>query len=135
MIGIGKAVQTAALAKELSPKLSELKRATDGFETIFVKNLLSQMRKGIKEVSFGENPGGDIYQDMADQAFAESLSSTGMLGMGKMLYGSFAPKLLAEERQRMISDALRGESTLAAEKRWMLGIQSGKGIPNKEQKP
>lgn len=135
MNGIGKAVQIAALAHELEPQLNQLKKATDGFETIFVKNLLAQMRKGMKQISFGENPGGDIYQDMADQAFAESLSSRGVLGMGRMLYRDFAPKMLAEERQRMSSEVRRGESTLAPQKRWMLGMQTKATIPSKEHQP
>lgn len=113
-------VQTLGLLSDMQPKLKTLKRATDGFETLFVKNLLSEMRKGMKEVNLGgDKTGSDMYKDMMDQAIADKLSSKGSLGVGKILYKDFAPKVVAIERQQMIRAAHAG--TLPEGKGWVLG--------------
>lgn len=86
--------QGLKLGKEAQPELSKLKKATDAFETVFVKQLLTEMRKGIKKVSFGDQSGSEVYEDMMDQAVAESVSKGGSLGIGKMLYKEFEPQVL-----------------------------------------
>jgi Rod binding domain-containing protein len=108
MNGLDAAARAIGLVHELEPKLCDLKKATDGFETIFIKNLVGQMRKGVKQISLGENPGGDIYQDFADQALSESLSQKHVLGIGDMLFKSFSPKLVELERQRLTAEARSG---------------------------
>lgn len=91
--GIAKSMNLADGAK---PELAKLKKATDGFETMFVKKLLTEMRKGVKEVSFGDSTGSEVYQDLMDQAVAESVSKGGSLGIGKILYKQFAPQIIAQ---------------------------------------
>lgn len=76
------------------PKLAELKKATDGIESIFVKNLLSEMQKGTH--AFGESAGADIYQDLMNQAISESIGKRGTLGISQMLYKQLAPRMLAQ---------------------------------------
>jgi len=101
MTGIGQAVQAMGLENELKPELAKLKTATQGFEAVFAKKLLGEMRKGIKDSLGDKAPGSDMYKDMMDQTVADSIASKGALGIGKMLYTQYAPKLIAIERQNM----------------------------------
>ena len=74
-----------------------------GFEAVFAKKLLGEMRKGIKQVNLGGNSSGsEMYKDMMDQAVADSVSASGSLGIGKLLYKEYAPKMIAIEREQMI---------------------------------
>jgi flagellar protein FlgJ len=95
---IGRAIQ---LGERTAPKLKELKKATQSFEAVFLKKLFSTMREGVKHVKLGDSQGEDMYNDMFDQALAENATKTGSYGIGKMLYTSFAPKVVAMEELRM----------------------------------
>jgi flagellar protein FlgJ len=93
------AIKNVQVAKSAEPELAKLKKATDGFEAIFLKKLFSQMRAGIKETQFGDSPGKAIYEDMFDEAMANSASKSKTLGMGDMLYRQFSPRIVAQVRQ------------------------------------
>ena len=72
-------------------ELKKLEKASQDFEAIFVKGLLSQMRK----VSFSEESGamGDMAKDMMDQAVAESVSKSGSsIGIAKTIFMDMAMK-------------------------------------------
>lgn len=91
------AIPIAAAAKDLK----SLKKATQEFEAVFAKKLLSEMRKGVKETSFGDTLGKEIYQDMMDDTIAHTMAEQGSLGIGKILYQDFAPKIVAMRRQNL----------------------------------
>jgi Rod binding domain-containing protein len=97
------------LAQKAEPKLAELKKATQSFESVFLKKLFSTMREGVKHVKLGDSEGEDMYNDMFDQTLAESASKSGSYGIGSMLYKSFAPKVVAMEALK-----LRAEQAAAA---------------------
>jgi len=83
------------VAKIAEPKLKELKKATEGFEAIFMKKLFSQMKPkdtGLGGQSFGK----DIYEDMYTQALADNAAKSHSLGMGDMLFRQFAPRIVAQ---------------------------------------
>lgn len=72
-------------------RLAELKKATQGIEALFVKDLLSAMRRAIPKESLGASmAGGDIYRDMFDEALAESIGKSNALGIGQILYNQFS---------------------------------------------
>ena len=75
-------------------RLKELKKACEQFEAVFSKQLISEMRKGIKS-SMGDQPGSAIYQDMMDQAIGDSMAHQGALGIGQLLYKQFAKQVSA----------------------------------------
>lgn len=100
-----KALHAMDVAKQAAPKLADLKKATQNFESIFIKNLLTTMRKSVKEVDFGDKTGSDVYKDMMDQNLSDSLSKTSSFGVSKMLYTSYAPKVLAMvEKDMMVAE-------------------------------
>lgn len=94
---IGTLTTQAGIAAEVKPKLDKLKETTKGIESIFIKQILAEMRKTVSKVEFGDSAGAEIYQDMMDHAIAEAGSKTGSFGLSQTLYRSFAPRVLASE--------------------------------------
>lgn len=80
--------------KIAQPQLEALKKATNGFETIFIKSLMTEMEKGTH--MFGSGSGSDIYQDLANQTLAENIGKRGSMGIGKMLYNQLSPRIVAQ---------------------------------------
>lgn len=88
---IGRSIE---IAKKAEPELAKLKKATEGFEAIFLKKLFSQMRSSVKETQFGQSLGKEIYDDMFTEAMANAAAKSKTLGMGDMLYKQFAPRIV-----------------------------------------
>jgi Rod binding domain-containing protein len=87
-------VRQVDLAQKAAPELEKLKKATEAFEAIFLKKLFSQMRASVKETQFGQSFGKEIYNDMFNEALANSAAKSKTLGMGDMLYNQFAPTVM-----------------------------------------
>ena len=98
-------VRKVELADKAAPDLAKLKKATDGFEAIFLKKLFSQMRASVKETQFGQTFGKEIYEDMFNEAMANAAAKSKTLGMGDMLYNQFAPRVIGIVEQEMARDA------------------------------
>jgi len=82
----------------VSPELAKLHKATSQFETAFVKQLVTEMRKAGKG-EFGDMPGSGIYDDMANQVLAEKLSASGGFGVGEAMYKQLSNLVLAQNGQ------------------------------------
>ena len=100
MNGLDAIAKAVGTVQSVKPKLDRLEKATEGFESAFIKQLLSNMRKGMPD-SFGKDPGAEIYRDMMDQAIADDAAKTGMLGIGKMLYKQMSPMVIAQEQAKL----------------------------------
>ncbi len=85
--------------KMAEPKLEALKKATQGFEAIFLKKLFGEMRSSVKETPVGDSFGKDIYDDMFNEAIANDAAKNHSMGMGSMLYKQFAPRVIAEAQR------------------------------------
>lgn len=95
-----------ATAQKAQPELKKLKKASQGIESMFVKDLLTAMRKSVHKTNWGKDFGGDIYQDMFDQSLAESAGKTSMIGIGKMLNDQFAKAVWREAAVAVRRDQL-----------------------------
>ncbi len=74
----------------------QLSAAAKQFEAIFVRQMLSAARKsGVGDQLFSSQ-GTDTFRQMQDDRFAEIASSTGALGMAKMIEAHLAKMLPAE---------------------------------------
>ena len=74
-------------------ELHRLEKASEDFEAVFVKGLLSQMRRS----SFAEKSGpmGDMAKDFMDQAVAESVSrSRDTIGIAKTVFIEMAQRVV-----------------------------------------
>lgn len=74
----------------------ELKEACQGFEAIFLKSMLKNMRSSLPGEALFEtdNHGMDIYKSMHDEYLAEGLSKQGTgIGLGEFLYNELRDKI------------------------------------------
>lgn len=90
------AFRTLVAAKSAEGKLHTLKEATQGFESLFVKNMLKTMRSSIKTTQFGQTMGADTYKDMFDDAIANAVAQKSQFGVAKTLFDSASTQVLRE---------------------------------------
>lgn len=95
MIRLDATFKAALVGIDAQKDLRKLEKATQGVEQLFVKQLLTQMRK------MAPTPGGDsydmeMYRDMMDDALAESISKRGGFGISKQLEDMMKPALIRE---------------------------------------
>jgi len=77
---------------------AELKKVAEEFEAIFIAQLLKVMRETIEESDTeGGGFGKGIYTDLFDQEVALSMARRGALGIGDIIYKSFADRENAGE--------------------------------------
>lgn len=74
-----------------APVAAKLKKASQDIEAIFMKDLLTAMRKTSPHKSMGSNFGSDMYMDLIDQAISQDAAKSGTLGIGKTIYSQMAP--------------------------------------------
>ncbi len=75
----------ASVLSEAAQRRLKLKKATEEFESIF----LSQILKNMRSASLNEEEGGfgkDVMMSMADEAVSQQLAKSGALGIGDLLY-------------------------------------------------
>lgn len=66
----------------------KLKKATQGFESVFVGLMLKQMRKSLDggKSALGNSSESKLYKEMMDEALAGRISEGGSFGLAKTLY-------------------------------------------------
>lgn len=77
--------------QEAKKELAQLKRVTKDIEAVFLKHLVSEMRKGINEGMFGANFQARFYSDYMDDAIAQQISRGKGIGIAEMLYTKLEP--------------------------------------------
>ena len=93
--GLTKAATPASAA---APKIAELRKAGEGIEAMFVRQLLGEMQKGTK--LFGEGQAGSVYGDLFNEALAKQVASRGAFGIADMMEKQGAPRLIAEAMKK-----------------------------------
>jgi len=72
---------------------AELKKVAEEFEAVFIAQLLKIMRETIEESGMeGSGFGKSIYTELFDQEIALSMARRGALGIGDLIYKSFADR-------------------------------------------
>ena len=89
---------------------AKLKKATQDIEAIFVKDLLAAMRRTAKHQSLGSGLGGEMYQDIFDQAIADASAKQGNLGISKTIYKQMAPVAIRNALRTAAVSAARSQS-------------------------
>ncbi len=102
-------VDLAKLPADAQKQLVRLQSAAEGIEAIFVKQLLSQMRR----TSFGKTdtgPMADMAKDMMDQAVADSASTHGGgIGLARIVF--------LDTAQTLVRSAVAGAPAAGLEKK------------------
>lgn len=93
--GLTKAAAAASMA---APKIAELRKAGEGIEAMFVRQLLGEMQKGTK--LFGEGQAGSVYGDLFNEALAKQVAGRGAFGIADMMVKQGAPKIVAEAMKK-----------------------------------
>jgi len=67
---------------------AKVRKAADGVEAIFIRQLLSIMRKTVPDGSslFGDGTEGEIFADMMDNAVSDKMSERRTFGVSDRLY-------------------------------------------------
>ena len=88
---------------------AKLRKAAEGFESMFVNYLLQTMRKSVhKENEEGEeNFGGDMMQEMFDLELSKNISRNSNLGIGEMMYKKMTGEEYPKQAVKNIIDAER----------------------------
>ncbi len=73
---------------------SELYKASQDFEALFIKQMLDAMRKTIHKEDdvLGGGLGQDVYEDMLYDEYAKKMSSTAQFGLADMIYRQLSSK-------------------------------------------
>lgn len=92
---MSQAVKGAESVKSHEGELKKLKKACDGMESSFLRQMLAEMRKTTSETSLGgDDTGADTYRDMFDGALADRLASRGTLGISNKVFHAIAGQVL-----------------------------------------
>ena len=87
-------VDLTKLQSEKLNELARLQKASEDFEAVFVKGMLSQMRR--TSMSEDTGPMGEMAKDFMDQAVAESVAqSRGSLGIAKTVFVEMAQRVVS----------------------------------------
>lgn len=73
---------------------SELYRASQDFEALFIKQMLDVMRKTIHKEDdlLNGGLGQDVYEDMLYDQYAKKMASTAQFGLADMIYRQLSSK-------------------------------------------
>jgi Rod binding domain-containing protein len=71
----------------------KLKQACEGFESIFLNKLWSQMRSTVPKEGYLHSKEEEAYVSMFDQELMKKMSAAGGIGLGKMLYENLSDHL------------------------------------------
>jgi Rod binding domain-containing protein len=85
-----------AVMTSAQPQLKKLDDACQGLEAAFMKTLVSQMHKGVAEVHFGQQLGGDIYRDMFDDTLSGLLAQKQGGDMIKEMAGPMSKQVIGQ---------------------------------------
>jgi len=79
--------RSAAAAQETEKYNKELRKASDGFEELFLHQLLQVMRQaGPKSHLVFGGRGEEIFQDMLDENYAKIITESKAFGLSDVIY-------------------------------------------------
>ena len=76
------------MKKPVDRQNSELYKACQDFEALFIKQMLDVMRKTVhkEDDMLGGGMGQDIYEDMLYDEYAKKMAATAQFGLADMIY-------------------------------------------------
>lgn len=86
---------------DIEAKKAQLRKASDGFEAIFIRQFLKVMRSTLQDGGmFGKGATGEIYSDIMDNSLAEILSGRNTLGISDMLYRKLERRIISDDSSK-----------------------------------
>jgi peptidoglycan hydrolase FlgJ len=85
-------IQPVAPSSITAPQKQELRKAAEGFEEIFLRQIIGEMRKAkLADDLFGSSA-TDSFRELTDANSAKALSARGAFGIADMVERQFAGK-------------------------------------------
>lgn len=76
-----------AKAQELSSSQKELKDTAEQFESLFIQQLLTQMRKTVPDSDlFGDRKAEKLFESMLDEQLSIAMARAGGIGLSDIIY-------------------------------------------------
>ena len=101
----GDSVVDSAIEKEMRIRKAHLKKACEGFESMFARQVLKGMRETVIRAEEPEHA-TEMYEGMMDDALATAMCEGPGMGLGSSLYRELEPVILADlETKRAASQA------------------------------
>jgi Rod binding domain-containing protein len=89
------AVKAADNVQSHHKELTKLKKACDGMESSFLRQMLAEMRKTVVETETGgDDAGAETYKSMFDGALADRLAERGTLGVSNKVFHAMVGQVL-----------------------------------------
>jgi flagellar protein FlgJ len=87
-------INASQVKKTTIDRTSDLYKAAQDFEALFIKQMLDAMRKTLntQDDMVGSGTGQDMYNDMLYDEYAKKMSSTGQFGIADMIYRQVSSK-------------------------------------------
>lgn len=73
------------VAATASPEMAKLKKAAQGFEAVFMRQMIASMRTASLGEGILDSDATQQFRDMSDGKLADQLSAKGALGIADML--------------------------------------------------
>jgi len=87
-------VASSKTTRAVIDRNSELYKASQDFEALFIKQMLDVMRKTIHKEDdlLNGGLGQDVYEDMLYDQYAKKMASTAQFGLADMIYRQLSSK-------------------------------------------
>jgi peptidoglycan hydrolase FlgJ len=85
--------QGAATPAAASPEMAKLKKAAQGFEAVFVRQMLSSMRTASLGDGILDSDATQQFRDMGDSKLADTMAEKGGLGIADMLVKQWGARI------------------------------------------
>jgi len=77
-----------------SVEKAKLRKAAEGFEAIFFRQMLKTMRSTVPDnTMYGSGSTGEMYADMVESSLADAMSKQGRLGIANTLYNRMVRRI------------------------------------------
>lgn len=111
-------------------KEAKLREACQGFESVFLSKLFSEMRSTIPKNGLLHGQYEEQYYSMFDKALCDKMADSGGIGLADMMYRQLRDRVLGKEgNQAAAGDVLPANRTMAAHPASDTIPVSGRGLP------
>jgi len=89
---------------------TELRKATDELEAIFINMMMKSMRSTITETDgiFKKSESEKMFQEMLDEEYANSMAASGGIGISDMIFKQFEQSMASEDDEPASTFEMKG---------------------------
>jgi peptidoglycan hydrolase FlgJ len=81
-------------SRDIDAEKAKLRKAAEGFEAIFIRQLLKTMRSTVSEGNlYGSGSTGEMYGDMVESSLSDALAKKGSFGIANSVYNQLVRRI------------------------------------------